>query len=446
MVYTTPNSQPAAVGEKGRVFVQIVDSLGNPYLASDDVEVTLTSSNHSVCTVTQDLIIDGGTNYAVTEFTVAGDSSGESLITAQAQGYAPGNDLINIYDVPEDPERVSIFFSPDVLLPDEQVHETITVQLQDKDGRPVPASTTTTIYLSSSNTNIATVEQTVTINSGQYKTIADITTYLENGESIISASSPGLLPDSETILLHGQVPTDIALFVFPELMIADGSVYDIITVQLQDNEGNPVEARKSTEIFLTSTNIDVGTVPDSIIIPQGKSYSTASFTATSASGTTNILASMMGIRPSEKSIQTVTKQFNMTLSTPNAIKINQTFTVQVELSSFGLPVSGAQIEWTALGGVILSEDSVSNEEGIASAQITQKFDNLILKVIASKTGYEPVEGQKNIQSALEIEETELTVTVLGREILVFHILMAAYVYIKYRKSREDEPEDLEIYT
>jgi len=456
VVYTTPNSQPAAVGEKGRVIVQIVDSLGNPYLTSDDVEVTLTSSNHSVCTVTQNLIIDGGTNYAVTEFTVTGDSPGESLITAQAQGCAPGSDLINTYNVPEDPERISIFFSPDVLLPDEHVHETITVQLQDKDGRPVPASTPTIVYLSSSNTNIATVDQTVTINSGQYKTIADITTYLENGESIISASSPGLLPDSETILLHGQVPTDIALFVFPELMIADGSVYDIITVQLQDNEGNPVEARKSTEIFLTSTNIDVGTVTDSIIIPQGKSYSTASFTATSASGTTNILASMMGIRPSEKPIQTVTKQFNMTLSTPNAIKINQTFTVQIELSRGGLPISGAQIEWTALGGVIISEESVSDDDGVATARITQKFDNLRLKVVASKTGYEPVEGQKNIQSAQEIEETELTVTVLGREILVFPLLivlaaiiaviLAAYVYIKYRKSREDEPEDLEIYT
>lgn len=456
VVYATPSNQPAVVGESGRVLVQIVDSLGNPYLASDNVAVTLTSSNHSICTVTQNLIIDSGTNYAVTEFTVTGDSPGESVITAQAQGYAPGSDLINTYNVPEDPEIVSIYFSPDVLLPDEQVHEAITVQLQDKEGSPVPASTTTIVYLSSSSTNIATVEQTVTINSGQYKTVADLTTYLENGESIISASSPGLLSDSETIQLRGQVPTNLALFVFPELMTADESVYDIITVQLQDNEGNPIEARKTTEIFLTSTNIEVGTVPSSVIIPQGDSYSTTSFTTTSTSGTTSILASMMGIRPSEKSIQTITKEFNMTLSTPNAIKINQTFTVQVELSSGGLPVSGAQIEWTALGGVILSEDSISNDDGVATAQITQKFDNLRLKIVATKTGYEAIEAQKNIQAAQQIEETELTVTILGREILVFHILiglaaiiaviLAAYVYIKYRKSREDEPEDLEIYT
>jgi len=146
----------------------------------------------------------------------------------------------------------------------------------------------------------------------------------------------------------------------------------------------------------------------------------------------------------------------MTLSTPNAIKINQTFTVQVELSSLGLPVSGAQIEWTALGGVILSEDSVSDDDGVATAQITQKFDTLRLKVLAIKTGYESVEAQKSIQAAQQIEEKELTVTILGTEILVFHILivlaaiiaviLAAYVYIKYRKSREDEPEDLEIYT
>ena len=456
IVFTSPSNQPAVIGEKGRVIAQIVDSLGNPLTVSDDVEVTLTSSNHSVCTVIQDLVIEKGTYYAVNEFTINGDSPGESVISAQAQGYAPGNDLVTTFYVPENPESVQIYFSPDVLLPDEQTHQTITVQLQDKEGRPVPASTPTSVYLSSSNTNIATVEQIVTINSGQYKTIAELTTYLENGEAIISASSPGLLSDSETILLQGLFPSNIALYVFPELLMADESISDIITVQLQDNDGNPVEARKTTEIFLSSTNIDVGTVPSSVIIPQGKSYSTASFTSTSASGTTNILASMMGIRPSEKSIQTVTKQFNMTLSTPNAIKVNQTFTVQIELSSFGLPVSDAQIEWTALGGVILSEDSVSNEDGVASAQITQKFDTLRLKVVASKTGYDPVEGQKNIQAAQDIAETELTVTILGREILVFHILivlaaiiaviLAAYVYIKYRKSREEEPEDLEIYT
>ena len=456
LVYASPSSQPAIEGEKGMVFVQIVDNTGNPYPASDDVEVTITSSNHSICTVTQELVISKGENYAVTDFTIEGESPGESVISAQAQGYAPGNDLITTYNVPENPERVSIYFSPDVLLPEDQVHEAITVQLQDMDGRPVPASTPITIYLSSSKTNIATVEQIVTINSGQYKTTAELTTYLENGESIISASSPGLLSDSETILLQGQVPSNIALFVFPELLMADESVYDVITVQLQDNEGNPVEARKPTEIFLTSTNIEVGTVTNSVIIPQGKSYSSAEFTSTSTSGVTNILASMMGIRPAEKSIQTITKQFNMTLTTPNAIKVNQTFNIQVALSSFGLPVSGAQIEWTALGGVILSEDSISNEDGIATAEITQKTDTLRLKVVATKTGYEPVEAQKNIQSAQQIEEKELTVTILGREVLVFHILivlaaviaviLGAYVYIKYRKTKEDEPEDLEIYT
>jgi hypothetical protein len=456
VVYTSPNSQPMVTGENGKVVVQIIDSLGEPLITSEDVDVTLTSSNHSICTVIQDLVIEKGSNYATTEFTVIGSFTGESIIAAQAQGYVPGSDTITVFNVPEEPEQIALFFNPDLLLPDENIHNAVTIQLQDREGRPVAATTATTIYLSSSNTNLVTVDETVTINSGLYKTTAELTTYTENGESIISASSPGLLSDSEVILIQGQIPALVELYVIPEILVADESVHDIITVQLLDDEGNPVEARRDTEIFLTSTDINVGTVPSLVVIPQGKSYSVARFTSLETSGSTNILASMMGVKPSETTIEVITQKFNMTMSAPNIIQINQTFTAQVELISAGLPVPGAQIEWTALGGVILSEESETNEDGIATAQIVQKFETLRLKAVAIKTGYDSKEAQKNIQTAQQIEEAELTVNILGREILVFHILivlaaiiaviLAAYVYIKYRKAKEDEPEDLEIYT
>jgi len=455
-VYTSPNSQPMVTGENGKVVVQIIDSLGEPLITSEEVDVTLTSSNHSICTVIQNLVIEKGSTYATTEFTVIGSFTGESIIAAQAQGYVPGSDTITVFNVPEEPEQIALFFNPDLLLPDENIHNAVTIQLQDREGRPVAATTATTIYLSSSNTNLVTVDETVTINSGLYKTTAELTTYTENGESIISASSPGLLSDSEVILIQGQIPALVELYVIPEILVADESVHDIVTVQLLDDEGNPVEARRDTEIFLTSTDINVGTVPSLVVIPQGKSYSVARFTSLETSGSTNILASMMGVKPSETTIEVITQKFNMTMSAPNIIQINQTFTAQVELISAGLPVPGAQIEWTALGGVILSEESETNEDGIATAQIVQKFETLRLKAVAIKTGYESKEAQKNIQTAQQIEEAELTVNILGREILVFHILivlaaiiaviLAAYVYIKYRKAKEDEPEDLEIYT
>ena len=455
-VYATPRHQPNVIGETGKVYVQITDNLGLPLTASEDVEITLTSSNHSLITVTQNLTIPKGSNYASTEFLVSGTLTGEVFVSAQAQGYTPGTDQIIVFEQAPFPERVALFFSPDVLLSDGKSHTAVTVQLQDNDGSPVRATEDTVVYLSSSNTNVATIDETVTISEDSFKTSANITCYTENGETIISATSPGVAPSSETLTVQGQVPSIIELYIFPSILVADGTENDIITVQFLDDEGNPVLARTDTEVYLTSTNPTVGDVPNSVYIRQGNTYATAEFASTGIEGNTNILASLMGVIPSEKPIQTVTKGMNITLSTPSTIMINQTFTVQVELTSNGLPVPGAEIEWTALGGVILSEDTETDDDGIAQAEIIQKYDTLRLKASASKTGYEPNEAQKNIQIAQNIETDELTITVFGRQVQVFHILiglailialiLGAYVYIKYRSTKEDEPEDLEIYS
>ena len=456
VVYATPGYQPNVVGETGKVFVQITDNLGLPLTASEDVEITLTSSNHSLITVTQNLTIPKGSNYASTEFLVSGTLSGEVFISAQAQGYTPGSDQVVVFEQAPFPEHVALFFSPDVLLSDGQTHTAVTVQLQDNDGSPVRAAEDTVVYLSSSNTNIATIDETVTISKDSFKTSANVTSYTENGETIISATSPGVTPSSETLTIQGQVPSIVELYIFPTILVADGTENDIITVQFLDDEGNPVSARTDTEVYLTSTNPTVGDVPNSVFIRQGNSYATSEFTSTGLEGETNILASLMGVIPSEKTIQTVTKGMNITLSTPTTIMINQTFTVQVQLISNGLPVPGAEIEWTALGGVILSEETETDDEGIARAEIIQKYDTLRLKATASKTGYEPNEAQKNIQIAQDIDTDELTINIFGRQVLVFHILiglavlialiLGAYVYIKYRSTKEDEPEDLEIYS
>lgn len=455
-VYASPSSQPNVIGETGRVFVQIMDNFGQPLIPSEDVEITLTSSNHSLVTVTQDLVIEKGSNYAYSEFLVASTLTGELYITAQAQGYTPGTDQVFVYERAPVPESVALFFSPDTILPDGEPHSTVTVQLQDNEGNPASATTDTTIYLSSSNTNVATIDETVVITSGTYKTTANIMTYSENGETIISASSPGMTPATETFTAQGKIPELIEMYIFPDIMVADGSESDIITIQFQDEEGNPITVGTDAEVYLTSSNPTIGDIPSSVFILHGTSYTTVTFTSTGVAGETNILASMMGVIPSEKTFQTVTKEMNITLSTPTAIMINQTFTVQVQLSSGGLPLPGAEIEWTALGGVIISEESETDDDGIARAEIVQKYDTLRLKASASKTGYEPNEVQRNVQITQEIETDELTITLFGRQIQVFHILiglgvliaiiLAVYVYIKYRNTRDDEPEDLEIYT
>ncbi len=455
-VYASPNSMPATVGDEGVITVQILDSSGSPFKAIDDIDIILTSSNHSVCTVTRDVTIPKGENYVTTTFRISGSRPGQTLISALAQGFGPGNDVVNTFNVTRSPTALAIFFGPESIIPDETEHASVHIELQDQFGNPQRASTTTTIYLSSSNTNIATIEDTITINSGEFKGTATVITQNLEGETIISAQSSGIYPDYETLNIRGQVPTILGMDLRPNVLISDGSSNEIITVQVLDDEGNPVEAGEDIEILLSSSNSAVGVVPETITIEAGKSYATSEFTSQGGSGETSIIASTMGIAPVTGQLAAITLGMNATLVTPITIRINQTFFAEIQLLSDGQPVPDAVVDWSALGGVILMQDDTTDEGGISKAQIVQKYDTLRLKASASKIGYADVEETKNIQITQDIEQAELTVEILGRTYQVFHLLiglaviiaiaMGAYVYIKYRSSRDDEPEDLEIYT
>ena len=101
------------------------------------------------------------------------------------------------------------------------------------------------------------------------------------------------------------------------------------------------------------------------------------------------------------------------------------------------------------------EDQVTDENGIATLQLIQKYDQLRISAGINKTGYEPNAASKSISITQDIEESVLTVTILGTEVEVFTLLIGiaviiavavgAYVYIKYIGSKEQESDDLEIY-
>ena len=65
IVYVSPNTMPAIPDIEGMVTIQIVNRDGEPYPAIENIDIKLTSSNHSVCTVTEDITIYQGENYAM---------------------------------------------------------------------------------------------------------------------------------------------------------------------------------------------------------------------------------------------------------------------------------------------------------------------------------------------------------------------------------------------
>jgi len=456
IVYVSPNTMPAIPDIEGMVTIQIVNRDGEPYPAIENIDIKLTSSNHSVCTVTEDITIYQGENYATTSFQTTSNEIGEALISAQADGFNPGNDIVNILNYTGTPARVSIFFGPDLLLPDGETHEAVTIQVQDENGDPARSPASRPVFLSSSNINLATIISSVTIQPGEFHETAEITTHNQNGDSYISASSPGLYPDYEEISVDGQIPTIINILAHPSMLLADGTEYDIVTVQLLDEEGKPVEASESLEVYLVSSDPNVGILPDSITINPGSSYAHVSFQSGGSSGTTSLSAFSPGVESAKTTVETVTYGLNVTLTTPLSIRINQTFIATIEVTSSGEAIPGAEIAWSVIGGEIITEDQTTDEDGIATLELIQKYDQLKISAEISKTGYDSNEASKSIRITQDIEQTELTVTILGTEVKVFTLLiglaiviavaLAAYVYIKYRDSKDQEPDDLEIYT
>jgi hypothetical protein len=453
-VTAAPPIMPAVKNVEGRAIIQIMDYDGNPYNALMDVDLTLSSSNHSVLTLPAKAVIGKGTNYVEVTYIIQGELPGGAIIYAHAQNFDPGHATVTITNETRKPYSLALYFAPNVLLPDQATHEAVTVQLLDVDGHPVKATKNTVVTLTSSNLNIATVTDTLTIPKDQYHASTTVNTRYLVGDTIVAASSPSLNPVDGTLVVKGNLPRTLEVYMAPSTIIADGEDNEIITIQVLDEEGNPILADHDITVYLSSSSPRVGTVPVSGTIDRGSSYITVPFKATIRPGTASIIVATQGLEPSEAKIVTVALKMNVTLTTPKSIVLNQTFTVQVNVTSFGQPVSGADVKWTALGGVLIQEDGSTDGGGVAEARIVQKYEQLNLKAEVAKAGYLKETAQKSIKIT-QTSKPELVIDVFGYEVSLFVVLIVVamiiavsvggYVYLKYRKKKEGEQQDLELF-
>ncbi|MBN2334072.1 Ig-like domain-containing protein [Candidatus Bathyarchaeota archaeon] len=455
MVYAVPDEMPAVRGVQGRAVIQILDLNGDPYNTLQDIDIVLSSSNHTVLTLKNSVTIQKGTNYVEVPFTINSVTPSEATIFAQAPNFEPGSGIVTTTSVTRKAYGLRLYFGPSVVQPDQETHEIVTVQLVDSEENPAKADSDTVVALTSSNLNIATVTQTLIIPAGRYHATASVKTRYVNGVTTIAASSPSLYPHQGLLTVQGALPKILEIYTVPNKIIADSSTSDIITVQVQDEEGYPIKADHDLPLFLSSSSSLVGDVPASATIPKGQSYTSVAFTSTSRIGETTIVVATQGLEPSETTVETLKLQMNVTLTTPKNLQVNQTFTAQVNVTSYGLPVQGAEVKWNALGGVVKSEVTETDEHGIATAQIVQTYDQMNLKAQVTKLGYMKESAQTNIKITTQTERQELTVSILGFKLNVFTILivgaliialgLGAYVYIKHRRNKRDETESLEIY-
>ncbi len=189
------------------------------------------------------------------------------------------------------PTKLKIYVGPTSVPADNGTYGCIFIQLQDSFGNPARAQETTAISLSSSVTEIGTVDSPITIQKGSTYASANFYSTFTPGTTSITATATGYGTVQAPVTTIGPKPYTIAVYGFPPTLPADGRSFDNIMVQLQDSEGSPAKApRGGTGVTLSSSNINVGDVTQYVTIPEGQTYAIATFTTTSSTGEAVITA------------------------------------------------------------------------------------------------------------------------------------------------------------
>jgi uncharacterized protein YdeI (BOF family) len=218
------------------------------------------------------------------------------------------------------PASLKIYLGPTSVPADNGSYNCIFVQLLDASGKPARASQDITVGLSSSETNIGTVQPSITIPKDETYAQTSFQTTFSPGTTTIAASATGFATVTSTMTTVAPIPAQVAVYGFPSTLPADGKTYNAILVQLQDSSGNPAKAPKGgVQVTLSCSDTSVGSVTPSVTIPEGVTYVTANFTT--VAGTTKTLSASVGGIAQDYTSVPLTVTTTPVGSNPNQIKI-----------------------------------------------------------------------------------------------------------------------------
>lgn len=341
-VYAAPSEIPERAGTNTTIAVQLQDLNGIPVRAPIDVYVTVTSTNTTVGSISQQsIMIESGQTYAVTQFT--GSLVGSTQITAAAQQYATGFATINVVRPGlADTGSLAIYLAPPVVLPDDRSHRALYLQLKDSNGQTVRVNRDVNVHLASSNTEVGSVESDVVIRSGFTYSVATFQSTHAAGSTTITASAADFVTTSATMTVAGAVPYKIAVSVTPTQLPSDRQPHTSLVLQLQGFNGEPVNAPSDVAITLSSSKTDIGIVDETVVLPSGMSTTVATFYSSLVTGITTITASASGYVPGSFEVVTVEPAPSNLISTiapsiiPADSEAHQTIIIQLQ-DSAGTP-------------------------------------------------------------------------------------------------------------
>ncbi len=186
------------------VAVQLRDSSGNPVRAGDEISVSLYSSNEVVGTIDPSVLIRKGRDHAIAQFYTT-DKAGSTIITSETHTYDLEPITITTTAFPK--LTLAPVPQPEKIVANDLDKGFIFVQLQDAEGKPFTPRSDITVYLTSSDSSVATVDSTIIIPARVNFAIAEFRSAgAVEGNSSISIMSSGF--ESSTLKVYTIIPEE----------------------------------------------------------------------------------------------------------------------------------------------------------------------------------------------------------------------------------------------
>lgn len=299
-VYLLPPILPTQ--SRGVVIVQIQDFCGRPLVANEDVKVILTSNDTATALLESNfLVIPQGMSYGRASI-ITGNVSREATIYAAAQGYESSSSTLAVRDALEANEGRLLLSCVPQLISDGRTHTVLSViMMNDNLTNPIQPSTTTKIYLTSSNTKVAAVAEVLSTKTGY--TYANLMCYTA-GNTTITAVADNFEASKSVVQVVEQVRFKLGIQVCPSLIPIDSPYAPLVLVDVQNAFGDPAEAPSDVKVRLYSSNTRIGLVEHSLTIKQGENNGLSFFTLSSDLGNSTLTAAASNFFTASTNIST----------------------------------------------------------------------------------------------------------------------------------------------
>lgn len=304
-ISVVPSKLPADNNTYPAIVVSVVDNHGQPTAALSNIDISLTSSQESVGTVSPILKIPVGQTYAIANFTTT-HTAGLTTVTASTTGLVSSSTGVSTVVAVGYPTQLVMDAVPSSVPARPSNTGYVILELEDDVGLPAKAITDTSISLYSSNANVANVtEATTVMKQGQYLKEVNYTSGFVPGSATITASATGFGSGSATINVLGSPALALKLFAQPSLMPACTSNVTSCTgrlvVALTDLNGNPTRTTHNIQVQIRSSDLAIATTSPTATIEAGNISATATFTVVAKSvglipDTVELIASSPGLQ------------------------------------------------------------------------------------------------------------------------------------------------------